>query len=85
MQTAINCDTFWLQSFGTHNSSLANKKFICFCAVLALFYFVFEGYFQEQAPGGFYLEGRFTALFTNMRALKFKSHLHNCVFRCRQS
>ena len=27
----------------------------------------------------------FTALFTNMRTLKFKSCLHNCVFRCRQS
>ena len=26
-----------------------------------------------------------TTLFTNMRNLKFKSHLHNCVFRCRQS
>ena len=26
-----------------------------------------------------------TALFTNMRTLKFKSLLHNCVFRCRQS
>ena len=25
-QTAIYCDTFWLQSFGTHNSSLANAK-----------------------------------------------------------
>ena len=27
----------------------------------------------------------FTALFTNMRTLKFLSRLHNCVFRCRQS
>ena len=27
----------------------------------------------------------FTALFKNMRTLKFKSRLHNCVFRCRQS
>ena len=26
-----------------------------------------------------------TTLFTNMRTLKFKSCLHNCVFRCRQS
>ena len=26
-----------------------------------------------------------TALFTNMRTLKLKSRLHNCVFRCRQS
>ena len=28
---------------------------------------------------------RVTALFTNMRTLKFKSRIHNCVFRCRQS
>ena len=27
----------------------------------------------------------FTALFTNMRTLKFRSCLHYCVFRCRQS
>ena len=26
-----------------------------------------------------------TALFTNMRTPKFKSRLHNCIFRCRQS
>ena len=26
-----------------------------------------------------------TALFTNIRTLKFKSRLHNWVFRCRQS
>ena len=39
------------------------QKFICFCAIFALFYFVFESNFQEQAPGGeeggLYLEGRF--------------------------
>ena len=28
-------------------------------AILALFYFVFEGNFQVQAPGGLYLEGLF--------------------------
>ena len=27
----------------------------------------------------------FTALFTNMRTLKFISRIHNCVFHCRQS
>ena len=26
-----------------------------------------------------------TVLFTNMQTLKFKSHLHNYVLRCRQS
>ena len=50
-QTAINCDTFWLHSLGTCNSSLANAKIICYCTVFALFQFVFEGNFQVQAPG----------------------------------
>ena len=31
--------------------------------VFALFYFVFEGNFQVQAPGGLYLEGRFNGGF----------------------
>ena len=35
------------------------QKFICFCAVFALFYFLFESNFQEQAPGGLYLEGQY--------------------------
>ena len=37
-QTAINCDTFWLQSFGRCNSYLANAKIdmllYCYCFVL---------------------------------------------------
>ena len=36
------------------------------CTVFALFYFVFEGNFQVQAPGGLgglYLEGRFNRRF----------------------
>ena len=31
--------------------------------VFASFYFVFEGNFQVQAPGGLYLEGRFNGGF----------------------
>ena len=31
--------------------------------VFALFYFVFEGNFQVQAPGGLYMEGRFNGRF----------------------
>ena len=31
--------------------------------VFALFYFVFEGNFQVQVPGGLYLEGRFNGGF----------------------
>ena len=35
--------------------------------VFALFYLVFEGNFQEQAPGGLYLEGRFKEGFFVLR------------------
>ena len=37
------------------------------CTVIALFYFVFEGNFQVQAPGGLYLEGRFNGGFFALR------------------
>ena len=33
------------------------------CTFFALFYFVFEGDFQVQVPGGLYLEGRFNGGF----------------------
>ena len=42
-------------------------KHICYCTVIALFYFLFEGNFQEQAPGGLYLEGRFNGGFFALR------------------
>ena len=35
--------------------------------VFALFYFVFEGNFQVQAPGGLYLEGRLNGGFFVLR------------------
>ena len=47
------------------------QNFICYCTVIALFYFVFEGNFQIQAPGGLYSEGRFNGGFfcvTSLRA-----------------
>ena len=37
--------------------------------VFALFYFVFEGNFQVEAPGGLYLEGRFNGGFIALRVL----------------
>ena len=38
------------------------------CTVFALFYFVFEGNFQVQAPGGgLYLEGQFNGGFFALR------------------
>ena len=40
-------------------SLIVGRKF----TVFALFYFVFEGNFQVQAPGGLYLEGRFNGRF----------------------
>ena len=40
-------------------SLIVGRKF----TVFALFYFVFEGNFQVQAPGGLYLEGRINGAF----------------------
>ena len=52
-QTAIYCDTLWLQSFNTRNSSFRQmQKFMCYWTVFALFHFRFEGNFRVQAPGG---------------------------------
>ena len=44
------------------------QNFICYCTVFALFYFVFEGNFQVQAPGDLYSERpRFTGGFFALR------------------
>ena len=45
------------------------QKFICYCNVIALLYFVFEGNFQVQAPGGLYSEERFNGEFFALRGL----------------
>ena len=44
-------------------SLIVGRKF----TVFALFYFVFEGNFQVQAPGGLYSEGRFNGGFFALR------------------
>ena len=44
-------------------SLIVGRKF----TVFALFYFVFEGNFQVQAPGGLYLEGRFNGRFFGLK------------------
>ena len=44
-------------------SLIVGRKF----TVFPLFYFVFEGSFQEQAPGELYLEGRFHGGFFALR------------------
>ena len=49
-QTAIYCNTRWLQSFGTRNSSLANTKTFFLC----------EGNFQVQTPGAYIRRGDLT-------------------------
>ena len=83
-QTAINCDTFWLQTLGRHEIVLWQiQKFICYCTVFALFYFVFEGTFQVQAPRGLYSEGRFNGGFfcvTSLRGLYLKGLIHGGAY-----
>ena len=55
MQTAISDDNHL-----THVRVLRQiQTFMCYCTVIALFYFEFEGNFQVQAPGGLYSESRF--------------------------
>ena len=55
------------------------QKFVCYGAVIALLYFVFEGNFQVQAPGGLYSEERFNGGFLALRGLGglyFEALLH---------
>ena len=61
------CETFWLQAFGTRNSSLTNAKVYVLLYSLILFNFEFEGNFQVQAHGGLYLEERFKGGFFTLR------------------
>ena len=42
---------------------------MCFRSVFVLFYFVFEGNFQVQVPGGLYLEGQFIDVFFYVASL----------------
>ena len=50
--------------------------------VFALFYFVFEGNFQIQAPGGLYLEGRFNRVFsvTSFGSLYLEGLIHGGAY-----
>ena len=66
---AINCDTFWLQSFGTRNSFLEIKRIMCYyiMIIFALFFIIIIiiwGQFQRiSALEGLYLEGRSRRVF----------------------
>ena len=68
--------TLWLQSFSTRKSSLSHATIYVYCTVFALFYFKFKDNFRVQAPGGLYLEGRFTGRFFALRVwgLIFSEH-----------
>ena len=68
-EIAMNCGTFWVQSIGTRNSSLANTETYMLLYRYCLVYFVFEGNFQVQAPEGLYSEGRFNRGFFALRVL----------------
>ena len=51
--------------------------------VFALFYFVFEGNFQIQAPGGLYLEGQFNGGFfsvTSFGSLYLEGLIHGGAY-----
>ena len=51
--------------------------------VFALFYFVFEGNFQIQAPGGVYLEGQFNGGFfsvTSFGSLYLEGLIHGGAY-----
>ena len=62
MQTPINYDPFWPQSFAHVIVLWQIQIFICFCTILALFYIRrgnVMGFFCITSLGGLYLEGLF--------------------------
>ena len=61
-QTAIYCDTFWLQWSGTRNSSLANEKIYVLMYSCFLLFWIW-GQFPSTSPRRLYLEGRFNGRF----------------------
>ena len=59
------------------------QKLICYYTVIALCYFVFEGNFQVQAPGGSYSEGRFNEGFccvTSLRGLYLEGLIYGRAY-----
>ena len=61
-KTAINCDTFWLQSFGTRNSSLACKyKYFCVTVPFLLCFTLYlRGISKYKPPGAYIWSGDLT-------------------------
>ena len=64
-QTAINCVTLSLQSFGTRDySSLSYANvYVLLYRYCFVFLLYLRAIFQVQAPGGLYLKGRFNGGF----------------------
>ena len=60
-QTAINCDTFWLQSFGTR--SLANTKIYVSVLFLLCFILYLRAISKNKPPGAYIWKGRFNGGF----------------------
>ena len=60
-------------------SLIVGRKFTIF----ALFYFIFEGNFQVQGPGGLYLKGRFNGRFfcvTSLGGLYLEGIIHGVAY-----
>ena len=83
-QTAIYCDTFWLQSFGTPNSSLANSKFLCVTVQFLLCFILnrraVSGY---KPPGAFIWRGPFIGGFfcvTSLGGLYLEGLIHGWAY-----
>ena len=47
-QRAIYCDTIWLNHLAHVIVTWQIQKLLCYCTVIALFYFVFEGNFPTE-------------------------------------
>ena len=58
-QTAIYCDTFWLQSFNTRNSSFRKCKNLCVTVQFLLRFILDLRTISEYRPPGVDLEARF--------------------------
>ena len=69
MQTAINCDAFWLQSFGSRNSSLANKKNYVTVPFLLCFTSYLRAISKYKVPGAYIRRGDYTEGFFALRVL----------------
>ena len=66
-QTEINCDTFWLQSFGACDGSLAKTKIYIFLLCFILNLGAISKFKTPRGGGGLYPDGRFYGGFFPLR------------------